>query len=157
RDLESVLGAYAHLLTPVGVAEARRIELEKVRQQAPESLFRLRAQLPPGGAEELRQSVRAQRDPGHHPPAAAATTLQRPVKLGLRAGVHGAHATIRGHYLRLEESRSGAAEALGETAEAAALHETGDAHRGATPTLHVAARAAADGIVQIDPHGAGAG
>src|SRR5215469_9880003 len=60
-NLERVVRSDLHLLTPVRVEEAREVELEELREQATEGIVRLCLELPPGGAEVLRQLMSAQR------------------------------------------------------------------------------------------------
>src|SRR3982074_3806094 len=102
----------------------------------------------------LRQLVGAQGEAGDEGPTAAAAALDGPEAARVDGGVHGAYRAIRGEHVGLEESRGGRAEALGEAAEATALNEARDPHRGAPAPLHITARPGGDGVVQIDPHGA---
>ena len=108
----------------------------------------------PGGAEELRQlvggSVRRVTTPKLPPPP----PLSAQNRSGSRAGVDDAQRAVRGHHLRLEQARGRSAEALGEAAEAAALHESRHAHAGAAAALHVAAALRGDRVVDVDPHSA---
>src|SRR5437660_10815143 len=101
--------------------------------------------------------MRAQRETRDDAPAAAAAALDGPEEIRIRAGVDDEGAAVRRDDLGLEQSRGGRAEALGETAEAAAMDETRDADRGAAAALHVTARLVGDGLIQVDPHGAGSG
>src|SRR3981081_3021994 len=88
----------------------------------------------------LRQLVGAQGEAGDEAPTAAAAALDGPEQIRVGAGVHGAYRAIRGDHRGLEQSRGGRAEALGEAAEATALNEARDPHRGAPPPPHLTAR-----------------
>src|SRR5205823_2554889 len=154
RELKSVVGSDLHLLAPMRIEESLGIELEEARQEPAEGLVRGGLDLAPRAAEELRQRVGAQRQEGHDAPAAAAAAIDGPEEIGIRAGVDDEGAAVRRDDLGLEQSRGGRAEALGQTAEAAALDETRDADRGAAAALHVTARLVGDGLIEVDPHGA---
>src|SRR5262249_52039326 len=86
---------------------------------------------------------------------AAASALQRPEEVGVRARVGDANLSVGGHDLGLEEARGGHAEVLREAAESATGDESDDTDGGAAAALHVAAGLRRDGVVHLDPACAG--
>ena len=78
----------------------------------------------------------------HDAEAAAAAALQRPEQIGVAAGVGDPHLAVGGDDFGFEQARRRQAVALREAAEAAALHQAGDADGHAAAPLHVAARLA---------------
>ena len=96
----------------------------------------------------------AQRDARDDTQAAAATALDRPEQLRVGASIRDAHLAVGGDHLGFEQAGRRCAEVLRKRAEAAALHQAGDADRRAAAALDVAAAARGDSGVGIAPHGA---
>ena len=134
------------------IEEAGGIEFEEAREEPAERIVGARLDLAPGGAEELRQLVRAQREARDDAPAAAATTLECPEEIRMRALIHGERAAVGSHHFRFQQPRGRGAEGLGEAAEAAALHQPRNTDAGAAAALHIVARACGHGAVEIDLH-----
>ena len=111
--------------------------------------------LPLDAAQNSRQLVRGERDSRDDAEAAAASALEPPEELGIRARVGDADLAVGGHDLGLEQARRGHAEVLREAAEAAALDQARDADRAAAAALDVAAAARRDGVVGLEPSRAG--
>ena len=88
--------------------------------------------------------------------AAAAAALQAPEQIGVAAGVGDAHRAVGGDDLGFQQAAGGQAPGLGEAAEAAALHQPGDADRHAAAALDVAAALRRDRVVDLRPERAGA-
>ena len=107
------------------------------------------------GAERLRQRMHLQRQPRDDGEVAAAASFQRPEQVLVRARVADADLAVAGHRLGLDETSRGSAERLREAAEAAALHEPGDADGRAAAALHIAPRLRRHRVVDVRPHRAG--
>src|ERR1700679_2019325 len=101
--------------------------------------------------------MRAQREARHYAPASAASALERPEQIRVRAGFHNAPRAPRRADLALQKPGGRGAEAFGKAAKPAALNEARHADVGAAAALHVASRLAGDGVIEVDPHGAGLG
>ena len=101
-------------------------------------------------AEEFGQGVRLEGHAGDDAEPAAAA-FERPEEIGIRTGVGDSDLAVGGHDLGLEEARAGHAVGFGETAEAAAEHQAGDAHRHAAAPLHVAPALGRHRVIGLAP------
>lgn len=103
------------------------------------------------GAEEVRQVMGAQREPGHDAEGAAIAALQRPEQVRMGAGVGDPHGAIGGDDLGFQQARRGQAVSLREAAEAAALDQARHADGQAAAALDVAAGLGRHRIVDVPP------
>src|SRR6266481_5803853 len=97
-------------------------------QQLSESLIRSRFDLAPGGAEKCRQIMCLQGQPGDNAPASATAAFEGPEEIRIGAFIGNAQPSIRGDDFRFQKTRSGRAKAFRETAKAAALDQSRNAH-----------------------------
>ena len=125
-----------------GLSSRLAVEADDLADQPAERGVRGRLDRHEHGAEELRQIVRPQREPGHDAEAAATAALDRPEQVRIRAGVGDPHRAVGGDDLGFQQARRGHAVGLREASEAAALDQAGDAHGQAAAALDVAARLA---------------
>ena len=152
RDLQRVVAPEAQLLAPVRTDQRIRAEVEREADQLAERRLGRGLDGEVDRAEGLGQRMYAQRQPRDDREVAAAAALERPEELGIAAGVADADLAVGGHDLGLEQAAGGGAERFREAAEAAALHQPGDAHRRAASPLHVAGAARRHGVVDVRPH-----
>ena len=151
RDVEDVPRAEGDLLAPMGVEQRLAVEGDDLANQSPKRVVRCRLDGREHRAEELRQVVRSQRELGHDTEAPATASLDRPEQVRMRAGIGDPDRPIGRDDFGFEEARRRHPVGLRKAAEAAALDETGNAHRQAAAPLDVAARLRRDGVVDLSP------
>ena len=134
-----------------GLSRRLAVEADDPADQPAERGVRRRLDRHEHGAEELRQVMRPQREPGHDAEAAATAALERPEQVRIGAGVGDPHRAVGGDDLGFQQARRGHAVRLREASEAAALDQAGDAHGQAAAALDVAARLRRDGVVDLPP------
>ena len=103
------------LLAPMRIEQRLRIELDDPADQPAERVVRSR---PDGGehrAERRRQIMSLQREPRHDAEAAAATALEAPEQLRVRAGIGDPHRAVGGDDLGFEQARRSHAVRLRES------------------------------------------
>jgi hypothetical protein len=88
----------------VRVEQALAVEIDHLRDEAPESIIRIRLHLAGRVAEGLRQIVRAQRDPRDHTPASSPAAFERPEEVRVEVRVRDPYLAIRGDDLRFEQA-----------------------------------------------------
>src|SRR3984957_8262335 len=113
------------------------VEVDELCKEAAKGVVRVSVEGKADGAEVLRQFMGGESQAGDDAERSPAAALQRPEQVRLLDVADDADLAIGGDDLRLDQAGGGAAEALGETAKAAALHQTGHAHRRAPAALDV--------------------
>ena len=140
------------LLPPMRVEQIIAVELQQPADQS--TIGGIRMSLDGGveGTEQRRQRMGFKGQPGDDAETAAASALDAPVEVRVHTAIGEAHLAVRRDDLRFQKARGCAAVPLRETAESAALHQAGDAHRGAAAALDVASVLSRDRIVDLHPN-----
>ena len=122
------------------VEEAVGVEVDELREQPPEGVVGSAWTVKLDAAEGLGSSCVASVSRVTTPNVPPPPPFSAQNRSGSCACVDDADLAVGGDDLGLEQARAGRAEALGEAAEAAALHQAGDADGGAAAALDIALR-----------------
>src|SRR6185437_16845680 len=117
--VEPVSAADGGDLAPVLVVQPIRVEVEETANQPAKRKRGGRMDRSGYEAEQCRQRVRSQREPCDDTEGAAATALQGPEELGVRARVGNAHVAVRRDDLRFQQAGCSGPEFLRVAAKAA--------------------------------------
>jgi hypothetical protein len=118
-DLQAVVGPRDRLLAPMGIAEARRIELDEAGEEPAIGVVGARAKSEVHSAEGLGELVGGQRHARDDAERAAPAPFQRPEEIGLAGLVDNAGLGVGGDDLGFQQARRDCAVGFGKAAEAA--------------------------------------
>ena len=152
QDLEAVARLGRHQFAPVRIEEVDSVEVDELCEEAAKGVVRVRVDREAHDTKVLRQLMGGQCQPRHDAERAAAAALQRPEQVGLLEVADDADPAIGGDDFRLDQAGGSAAEALGETTKAAALHQTRHSHRSAPAALDVTPGADTHRLISVQPH-----
>ncbi len=154
-DLEAIAEPQVDDLPPVWIEEIVGIEVDELTDQPAKGGVGKGVDRRGNRAEERRQVMRFEGEPGDDAKAAATAAFEPPEKVGIGAGIGDPDGAVGGNDFGFQQPRGCGAEIFREAAEATRLNEPRNSYGPAAAALHVAAGFGRHLVIGVHPNRAG--